>query len=104
MEVKARNIALNVGTGQATSIAQIASLLHRGLGGPAPEVVGRFRAGDVRHCFADISAIQHHLGWQPSISLEQGMTGLIGWLRNQATTGSRIDRALEELRDHGLVT
>jgi dTDP-L-rhamnose 4-epimerase len=102
-EVEASGMALNVGTGQATTIAQLASILHRELGGPTPKVVGRFRSGDVRHCFADISAIRDHLEWGPSISLEQGMTELMGWLRKQPKAGSRVDQALEELRDHGLV-
>lgn len=98
------DVALNVGTGRATSITQLASILHRELGGPAPQVVGRYRAGDVRHCFADISATRQHLGWEPSVSLEQGMEELLKWFRAQPIGGSRLKQAFTELRAHGLVT
>ena len=48
----------NVGTGRATSVLHVAELLAELLGfGEQPEVLGQFRAGDIRHCFADISRI-----------------------------------------------
>jgi dTDP-L-rhamnose 4-epimerase len=103
IEPGASDVALNVGTGRGTSVAQLASMLHRELGGPAPQVVGHYRAGDVRHCFADISLIQERLGWKPSISLEHGMEELLRWLRTQPISGSRLEQAYTELRAHGLV-
>jgi len=92
----------NVGTGRATSIAAVAESLGRELGaGVGPEVTGRFRAGDVRHCSADITAIARELGFEPRIRLEQGIRELLTWLRSQAAV-DRIDEARKELESRGL--
>src|SRR5256885_4435946 len=48
--------AMNIGTGKPTSVKQIAELLADGLGKKIePEIVGKYREGDIRHCVADIS-------------------------------------------------
>jgi dTDP-L-rhamnose 4-epimerase len=94
--------AFNVGTGRATSVAAVAEGLVRALGAPVePEVTGRFRAGDVRHCAADVTAITRALGFEPRIGLEEGMRDLLVWLRSQ-TPVDRIDQAREELESRGL--
>lgn len=98
------DIALNVGTGKATTVLEVASLLHRHLGGPEPQVVEKFRAGDIRHCVADTSAIREELNWQPSVSFEDGVTEYIRWLATQEAPENRLDTAINELRAHGLVT
>ncbi len=49
--------AFNVGTGQPRTILDIANALIQHLGlGLVPEVVEKFRAGDIRHCYGDIHA------------------------------------------------
>ena len=53
----------NIGTGQPTSVAQIASVLADKLGVAAPaDVTAQFRAGDIRHCYADIGRAPRRLG------------------------------------------
>lgn len=83
---------LNVGTGVPAAIRDVAAglieLLHPGL---APEVLGVFRAGDIRHCFADISKIQRLLGYQPSRTLVDGLPELVEWVARQAA----VDRFAE---------
>ena len=94
--------AFNVGTGRATTVAAVAAGLARALGARVePEVTGRFRAGDVRHCAADVTAIARALGFEPRVGLEEGMRDLLVWLRNQAPV-DRIDQAREELESRGL--
>jgi dTDP-L-rhamnose 4-epimerase len=72
----------NVGSGRASSVLQVADLLSRILGHTEvrPQVTGEHRAGDVRHCFADISQARRVLGYQPSVELEEGLLELASWL------------------------
>ncbi len=47
-----------------------------------PQIIGKFRKGDVRHCFADISKIKEKIGWWPKIRFEEGVKNLISWARD----------------------
>ena len=92
----------NVGTGHATSVLEIAETLAREIGvTEAAEVVGRFRAGDIRHCYADVSAAARDLGFEARMSLEVGMRELLAWLRTQSAE-DRVDQARKELESRGL--
>lgn len=94
--------SFNIGTGRSTPVIEIARILNRVLGtGLEPDVTGEFRAGDIRHCYADVSAAREALGFQASVPLETGMQHLAGWLSSQHATDSS-DRAAGELRARGL--
>jgi dTDP-L-rhamnose 4-epimerase len=67
-----------------------------------PEITGKYRVGDIRHCFADISRAKRVLGWAPSITLEQGLEDLAAWLEGQRTT-DRVVEARGELAARGLM-
>jgi dTDP-L-rhamnose 4-epimerase len=103
MECEASNYeAINVGTGRSTSVLKVAQVLREKLGVPAePQVVNKFRAGDIRHCFADISKAGRLLGYQPKVAFEDGMDELIEWIRSQ-TAVDRVDSAAAELEKRGL--
>jgi dTDP-L-rhamnose 4-epimerase len=66
-----------------------------------PEVTGRYRVGDVRHCFADISLARDALGYAPEVDLDDGMAELANWLEGQAPT-DQVDSAAAELAARGL--
>lgn len=74
--------AFNVGSGRAASVSEIATRFARALGRPdlKPEITGGYRAGDVRHCIADLTAIRDRLGYAPQVSLDQGLEELSSWL------------------------
>jgi len=94
--------AVNVGSGRAVSVNEIARSLGRVLDiDIEPEVTGRFRAGDIRHCFADISRARRLLRFEPQVSLEEGMAALAAWLRTQ-TADDRVEAAADELLARGL--
>jgi dTDP-L-rhamnose 4-epimerase len=94
----------NVGTGRATSILELATLVREGLGrGPEPQVLGKFREGDIRHCYADISRIRERLGFVPKVSLEEGMMDLMTWVREQHAVDLAA-KATSELEARGLTT
>lgn len=95
--------AMNVGTGRATSVKQIAQLLAKGLGKNIdPEIVGKYREGDIRHCIADISKTRNLLGYEPKVTLEAGLTELLAWLGEQDAE-DRVESATAELTDRSLV-
>ena len=95
--------AMNIGTGRATSVKQIAQLLAAGLGkNIEPEIVGKYREGDIRHCIADISRAQRLIGYEPKVTLEEGLEELLGWVSRQAAD-DRVEAATAELSQKGLV-
>lgn len=95
--------SVNVGTGRATSVSQMAQLLSNGLGKDLKsEIVGKYREGDIRHCFADISRARKLLGYEPKVSLEQGIPELLSWVREQSAT-DRVAHARVELESRQLV-
>jgi dTDP-L-rhamnose 4-epimerase len=95
--------AVNVGTGVPTSVRRIAEMIARGLGKQiAPEIDGKYREGDIRHCVADISRARTLLGFQPKVTIEQGLPELLGWVRQQSAS-DRVSQATAELEARQLV-
>jgi dTDP-L-rhamnose 4-epimerase len=100
---KADYEALNVGTGRATSVKQIAELVAAGLGKEiAPQIVGKYRAGDIRHCIADITKARELLGYEPKVTLEQGLPEVLDWVKSQ-TAADLVSQATAELVAYQLV-
>jgi len=93
----------NVGTGMPTSILDIARTLAKLYNKDIhPEIASKYRAGDIRHCFADISKIKSKLGFQPKTSFEAGMRELVAWgEKEEASDG--FENAYGELLKRGLV-
>jgi dTDP-L-rhamnose 4-epimerase len=78
---------LNVGTGQPTSVLQVGEHLARELGWTGGfDIVRKFRAGDVRHCFADITRIRESIGYAPRVRFEDGVRELVAWVGAQQGT------------------
>jgi dTDP-L-rhamnose 4-epimerase len=88
-------LALNIGSGEPVAIWQVAEALASTLGVAVPaEITGNYRAGDIRHCFADVSLARRLLGYRPRHRLPDAMEELVEWLRSQPA----IDRAEEAQR------
>jgi dTDP-L-rhamnose 4-epimerase len=93
---------LNVGTGKPTSILEIANVLAKLYGkGIEPQVVNKYRSGDIRHCYADVSEIRK-IGFEPKTSFEEGMEKLVEW-GEQAEAIDKVEEATKELVERGLV-
>lgn len=94
---------LNIGSGQSVSVNEIATRLGRILGQEAlePEVSGKYRVGDIRHCFADVSLAERVLGYRPEVDMDDGMTELAAWLEGQVAV-DQVDAATAELAARGL--
>jgi len=94
----------NVGTGRPLTILQMAHVLIDNLadGQMEPEIAGRYRRGDIRHCFADIRKIGDRLGFVPQVSFDDGIPDLTDWVREQEVVDG-FDRVAKELADKSLV-
>jgi len=93
---------VNLGTGVPTSILEVAAVIARGLGKEIePEVVEQYRAGDIRHCYADTRLGEEVLGFRAEIPFEHGMQDLLAWLEGQEAADS-VDAAREALVARGL--
>jgi dTDP-L-rhamnose 4-epimerase len=97
------DVALNIGTGKPIEIGELAGLLKKELDGPDPEILSNYRHGDIRHCYPDITAAKDVLGWEPRISIEEGIADLVEWVASQSGHAEGVDRALDELREKGLI-
>lgn len=94
----------NIASGSPRTVTEAAEALAKAMGREdiAPQVTGRVRAGDVRHCLADITRAQLELGYQPSASFDAGLSRLVQWVRSQKST-DRVQEASQELETRGLV-
>jgi dTDP-L-rhamnose 4-epimerase len=94
--------AVNLGTGRPSTVADVARVMSDGLGLDIDaDRSGLYRAGDIRHCYADPSRALELLGFEAQVRLEQGMRELIEWLAAQEAE-DRVDDAARELDARGL--
>lgn len=96
---------VNLGTGVPTSIGQAARFLikHLADGDIEPQILNQFRAGDIRHCYADLTKARTLLGFEPKVSLEEGLGDLLSWVKEQ-TAVDRFSRVEKELAAKALVS
>jgi dTDP-L-rhamnose 4-epimerase len=98
----ADGFALNAGSGEPIMIREVAEHLAQALGtSMPPELTGKYRSGDVRHCFADISAARALLGYAPRVRFAVGVEKLVQWLRSQQPQ-DRAAEAVAQLSSFGL--
>lgn len=95
--------ALNIGSGRSYTIREVADRMAAALGKGemAPEITGQYRAGDIRHCFADITRARKVLGYEPRVTLEEGLVELASWLKGRVAI-DRVSDARAELTARGL--
>jgi dTDP-L-rhamnose 4-epimerase len=93
----------NIGSGHAYTVREVARRMGEVLGKPQirPEITGKYRMGDIRHCFADISHARKALGFEPQVPFVRGLEELADWLRGQVAT-DRVAQMRAELEARGL--
>jgi len=100
----APNTIINVGSGVATSVKEVASELSRAFGyEPKLVVTGQFRVGDIRHNYADITRLKSLLNVEPKISLAAGLKRFAQWVQEQPVPEDRLEQANNELRARNLM-
>lgn len=93
----------NVGSGLPTTVLEVASILKRLLNSSsALEITGDYRAGDIRHCYADLSRAEFMLGFRPNVTLETGLDRFIRWVLTQPVLPASSQSVQSELVRLGL--
>lgn len=94
----------NVGSGQSRTIMSVAEDLAEVMGRRdiAPGITRKYRAGDIRHCFADIGKSRDLLGFGPHVAFKDGLEELAEYLADQIAD-DQAERATNELLQRGLV-
>ena len=94
----------NVATGRKMTVTECAQKMAAALGKDhlQPEITGKYRVGDIRHCYADTTLASEILSFEPQMSIEAGMVDLAEWLCKQ-TAHDRMAEARQELTSRGLM-
>ncbi|HEY0784334.1 MAG TPA: NAD-dependent epimerase/dehydratase family protein [Acidobacteriaceae bacterium] len=93
---------INIGSGHPISIRQVAEILARSLGAEfEPVITHKYRAGDIRHCYADLTRARELLGYEPRVTHEAGFLELAEWLRSQEAE-DKAETMLHQLSSYGL--
>jgi dTDP-L-rhamnose 4-epimerase len=94
----------NVGSGQSRSVTDVARSIARAMNRKdvEPEIVGKTRVGDIRHCFCDGSKVTEKLGFRAERDFDEGLAELAEWVASQEAD-DRVDQARAELEAKGLV-
>jgi dTDP-L-rhamnose 4-epimerase len=100
---EANGQVFNVGSGNSYPISEIAERLATVLDkcDLLPQITGKYRVGDIRHCYADISLAQKILGFYPQVEFNSGLEELAAWLEGQIAY-DRVSEASAELAARGL--
>jgi dTDP-L-rhamnose 4-epimerase len=68
----------------------------------SPQIVGKSRIGDIRHCFCDGTRAAEAIGFRAEKDFQEGLAELAEWVAVQ-TADDRVDQARAELEARGLV-
>jgi dTDP-L-rhamnose 4-epimerase len=101
---KAAGQTYNIGSGQDRSVTEVARALAAAMGRPdlEPQIVGKARVGDIRHCFCDTTKAAEELGFRARTDFRAGLSALAEWVASQ-TAVDRVEQAKAELEARGLV-
>jgi dTDP-L-rhamnose 4-epimerase len=93
----------NIGSGQSYTVEYVATLLAEAMNRDLqPTLLGKARAGDIRHCFADITKARLQLGYEPTRTLQDSVDEVVSWVSGQRPQ-DRVVQAHGELVERGLV-
>jgi dTDP-L-rhamnose 4-epimerase len=94
----------NVGTGVATDVLSVANSLIEAYGIEVPvHISSRFRLGDIRHNFADMSKIKQYLDFEPKVFFKKGIANFTEWVLAQKIEKDTLNKSLEEMKAKGLL-
>lgn len=100
----APNAVINVGSGIATSVLEVAKQLSQALGvDPDVKVTSEYRVGDIRHNYADIERLSAVLQCRPQVKLVDGLREFCDWVRSQPLPEDHLGHANQELRSRKLM-
>lgn len=101
---EANHQIFNVGSGVATSVSEVANLLKSLHNSDVKiSVSGKYRLGDIRHNYANLSKIKNALGFSPKFDLISGITSFVNWVKTQEVMEDKYEISIQELENKGLI-
>ena len=89
---------MNVGLGKRYSVSEMVAMLEAKLDRPdCSSVSGNYRAGDIRHNYADITRMRETLGFVPQVDLPEGLSNTVDWALTQPIETDRSEAARKEM-------
>ncbi|MCM2466527.1 NAD-dependent epimerase/dehydratase family protein [Methanoculleus oceani] len=94
---RAAGMTFNIGSGRPHTFRTVADLLAAITGRQhlSPAVMGIGRIGDIRHCIADISRAREVLGYEPGVTLDAGLLGLVAWVEAEIAERRKVPAPLK---------
>ena len=103
-KTEANNQIFNVGSGVATSVSEVANLLKSLYNSDVEiSVSGKYRLGDIRHNYADLSKIKNALGFIPKFDFISGITSFVNWVKTQEVMEDKYEISIQELESKGFI-
>ena len=94
----------NVGSGVSTRVIDVAHTLKRLYNSEINITIsGKFRLGDIRHNFADLSKLKDILGFTPKYNFERGITEFVNWVKTQEVMEDKYEKSIQQLKNKGLI-
>ena len=101
---EANGHVFNVGTGVATDVLEVANSLLKAYKINVPvTITGKFRLGDIRHNYADLTKIKEYLGFEPTVFFKEGIEKFSTWVLKQEIQEDKLSISLEEMKKKGLL-
>ena len=93
----------NVGLGKPITVLEVAKALEKNYNTTVNiEISGQFRIGDIRHNFADLTKVKAKLGFEPSVSFDEGIMRFVNWVKGQEIGEDNYENSLKEMKEKGL--
>lgn len=100
----ANNQIFNVGTGEPTDVLTVAKALCESYKIEVPVLItGKFRLGDIRHNYADLTKIKSKLNFEPKIKFAEGVKLFASWVLEQEIQEDKLEDSLKEMKLKGLL-
>lgn len=100
----APDAVINVGSGVASSVTEVAQALSRAFGAePDLRVTGQYRLGDIRHNAADVTRLRDLLGLEPRVGLEEGLKRFANWVATQPLPEDMLEKANAEMKQRKMM-
>ncbi len=101
---EANHQIFNVGSGEATTVSQVANSLKSLYNSNANiSIDGSFRLGDIRHNYADLNKIKNLLGFTAKFDFQTGISRFADWVKTQEVKEDKYKQSLNELKNKGLL-
>ena len=101
---EANHQIFNVGSGVATTVSEVANTLRELYDSNVGiNISGKYRLGDIRHNYADLSKIKNVLGFHPKFNFRTGISEFVNWVKTQNIQEDKYENSIKELKQKGLI-